>query len=33
MEFKLFSKLASLEGIELYMHFGALVVLALLTLR
>ena len=30
MEFKLFSKLASLEGIELYMLLGALVVLALL---
>ena len=30
MEFKLFSKLASLEGIELYMLLGALVVLGLL---
>jgi len=30
MEFKLFSKLASLEGIELYMLLGALVVLAVL---
>ena len=30
MEFKLFSKLASLEGIELYMLLGALVALALL---
>ena len=30
MEFKLFSKLASLEGIELYMLIGGLVVLALL---
>ncbi len=30
MEFKLFSKLASLEGIELYMLLGALIVLGLL---
>ena len=30
MEFKLFSKLASLEGIELYMLLGGLVVLGLL---
>ncbi|NLI53321.1 MAG: energy-coupled thiamine transporter ThiT [Clostridiales bacterium] len=30
MEFKLFSKLASLEGIDLYMLLGALVVLGLL---
>lgn len=30
MEFKLFTKLASLEGIELYMLLGAVVVLALL---
>ena len=30
MEFKLFSKLSSLEGIDLYMLLGALVVLALL---
>ena len=30
MEFNLFSKLASLEGIELYMLLGALVVLAVL---
>ena len=32
MEFKLFSKLASLEGIELYMLLGALVVLGLLSI-
>ncbi len=30
MEFKLFTKLASLEGIELYMLFGAVVLLGLL---
>ena len=30
MEFKLFSKLASLEGIELYMLLGGLVVLGVL---
>ena len=32
MEFKLFSKLASLEGIELYMLLGGLIVLGLLDL-